>query len=334
VILIEEERKMKSIRKSVTVKKIGIIMLILIAITLICGYIYQRISSNYNAKSYNPVGTLYNVGHNKMHLYEGGSGDVTVVFASGWGTVNPYVDFYPLYDGISKYAKFVVYDRFGYGYSDITNEKRDIDIIVDEIHELLINSGQKPPYILVGHSLASLEVIRYAQKYENEVSGIVLIDGGNPEMYAQSGPVTFISTIQRQLLNFGIVRVLYKVNGFAEKLNFERNELKLLPLELQKIDETATLLIANNKNIIDEMRNSQKNAVKVVDGGKLQNIPLTIITSGDFGNAGKEWLKSQMNLKDWSNNSKQFVVPDSRHYIHQYHPEIIVDEIIELINQK
>jgi pimeloyl-ACP methyl ester carboxylesterase len=219
------------------------------------------------------------------------SGDITVVFAAGWGTVNPYVDFFPLYGETVKYARILVYDKFGYGYSDMTNQNRDIDVMVDEIHALFAKSDVKPPYIFVGHSLASLECLRYAQRYPHEVKGIILIDGGNPEFYVKTKPLTFISVIQRQLINFGIGRVLYKIKGFAGLINSERNKLKLLPEDLKKIDAMATLLKANNRNITDEMRRSHENAKKVGGGGKLGNIPLVIITAGNFGNANKDgWI--------------------------------------------
>lgn len=315
-------------------KKIGIILVALLITILAIGYIYQTASEIRDAKIYKPVGKLYDIKNKKMHLYTGGAGEITVVFSSGWGTTNPYADFYPLYDKISKAAKFAVYDRFGYGYSDITDQKRDIDVIVDEIHELLTKSGQKPPYIFVGHSLASLETIRYAQKYKNEVKGIVLIDGGNPDFYANAKPVTFISNFQRQLIKFGVARILYETDSFADTLNSERNELKLLPLELKELDKVSTLLKANNKNITEEMRRSKENAKKVVSGEKLKGIALTIITSGDFGKASKEWLDSQNKLKEWSDDSKQLVVQDTKHYIHQYHPEIIANEIVDIIDMK
>ncbi|MDF2474316.1 MAG: alpha/beta hydrolase [Anaerocolumna sp.] len=322
----------KMIRRNKIFRRIGLVLVTTIIIIFAGGYIYQTLCVRSDNKKYRPVGDLYEINNKMMHLYTGGSGDATVVFAAGWGTVNPYVDYYPLYDETSKYAKFVVYDKFGYGYSDFTDQPRDLDVIVDEIHELMIKADVKSPYIFVGHSLASLECLRYAQRYPDEVKGIILIDGGNPEFYDKTKPVTFISVIQRQLINFGIARVLYNINGFADTINSERNGLQLLPEELKNIDEMATLLKANNENITDEMRRSQENAKKVVSGGKLGNIPLIIITAGDFGNAGKDWLDSQEKLTEWSNNSKQFIVEDSRHYIHQYHPEIITSEIMEIIS--
>lgn len=312
------------------IKKIVILLFLPLSILLGIGCIYQNIESKNDIQSYKPVGKIYEVKNKKMHIYTGGSGEVTVVFASGWGTVNPYADFYSLYDKTSKFAKFAVYDRFGYGYSEFTEEKRDIDTIVEEMHQLLNKSGQNPPYVLVGHSLASLETIRYAQKYKDEVKGIVLIDGGNPEVYAKQKPSTLIANIQRQLMKFGIARALYKTESFASSLNSERNNLSILPEDIKELDKISTLLRGNNRNIIDEMKRSQENAKKVVAGGKLNNIPLTIITSGSFGEESKGWIDSQVKLKDWSRYSKQFIVGDARHYIHQYKPEIITKEIAEM----
>lgn len=40
------------------------------------------------------------------------------------------------------------------------------------------------------------------------------------------------------------------------------------------------------------MKRSQENATKVFKGEKLGDTPLIIITSGDFGEAGKQWLAS------------------------------------------
>jgi pimeloyl-ACP methyl ester carboxylesterase len=304
---------------------------IIIILLGVAGFFYQRMGVKQDLLSYKPVGKLVRVGNNNMHFYTGGAGDYTAVLASGWGTVNPYADFYPLYDGLGKTMKFVVYDRFGYGYSDLTDQKRNIDSMVDEIHEGLEKSGQKPPYIMVGHSLGSLETIRFTQKYPEEVKGIVLIDGGSPEYYAAQKPITAVSYIQRILIKSGLIRFLYTFDGFADSINNERNKLQLLPDKLKELDRTAILLVANNRNVTDEMRQSQNNAKRIIQDKKQLDIPLTVITAGSFGKAEKSWLETQQKLKLWSTSGKQIVVEDAQHYIHQYHPEMIVKEIQDLV---
>ena len=159
--------------------KLTLYFLSLLIVLAGAGSIYQWFGVREDLKSYKPVGRLYDVFGHKMHLYTEGQGATTVVFAAGWGTANAYVDFYPLYKGLSSQVKIAVYDRFGYGYSDTTGKKRDLDSITDEMHELFRVSGQKPPSILVGHSLFSLETIRYAQRFPKEVAGIVLVEGGS-----------------------------------------------------------------------------------------------------------------------------------------------------------
>ncbi len=307
--------------------------LVLLIILLTVGFVYQWAIVRNDLPKYQPMGKQYDVYGHKMHIYTGGEGQTTVVFNAGWGTINPYVDFYPLYEKIDKQTRFAVIDRFGYGYSDLTDRKRDIDNIVDEIHELLQVSDQQPPYILVGHSLGSLETIRFAQKYPDEVKGIVLLDGGSPEYYAHQSPLTLVSLFQRFLVRSGVARILYHFDGFEESLASERNGLELLPDKLKELDRLSTLLKANNKNITDEMRQSQNNAKKVLEGKKPLDVPLTVITAGSFGKVSKNWLDSQVALSSWSVSSKQVMVVDAEHYVHQYRPELIGKEILTLVNE-
>ncbi len=310
--------------------KVVVYGFILFLVLLASGSIYEWASKGKDLAAYKPTGELYDVDGRKMHAYADGQGDVTVVFATGWGTANSYVDYYPLYEKLSSQVKFVVYDRFGYGYSDNTDKKRDIDTITNEIHELLQVSGQKPPYILVGHSLGSLEVIRFAQKYPDEVKGIVFVDAGSPEYYASRKSFTIIPLFQRFLVKTGVVRALYHMNGFAEDLADERNGLQLVPDELKEMDRLSTLLKTGNSTITDEMRQARNNARTVLNGNKPLNVPITVLTADYFGKADKIWEKYQAEFTSWSTTGKQIVVKNTAHYIHQYEPDLVASEILAI----
>lgn len=302
----------------------------LLILLLCAGFMYQQAGARNDQSRYKPVGKLVDVFGRKMHIYSGGEGHSTVLFNAGWGTVNPSVDFYPLYDKLAGQVRFAVIDNFGYGYSDMTDRKRDIDLIVEEMHEGLKQSGDKPPYIMVGHSLSSLESIRFAQKYPDEVKGIVLLDGGSPELYSEQPPLTVISHVQSLLIRFGVARGLYHINGFAESVASERNGLKLLPDDLKELDRISTLLKGNNPNMTDEMRQSQNNAKKVLQGNKPLDVPLTAITAGEFGKVASSWLESQKALPSWSLSGKQILVEDADHYVHHYRPDLVVEEILKM----
>jgi pimeloyl-ACP methyl ester carboxylesterase len=294
----------------------------------------QHISENKKLISeFIPIGNLYEIENKNMHILNGGEGDVTVIFSSGWGTTNPSADFYPLYNKIQKKSKFVVYDRFGYGYSDLTEKSRDIDIIVNEIKLGLEKSGQTPPYIFVAHSLASLEVLRYTQKYPEEIKGILFLDAGNPEEYAL-GINNFagiaISFFSKEMMNLGITRLLKDNENFEKEFFSDLNDLKFLAEDLKEEYKKSYFLKANNFTIHEEMKMSKKNALKVLNDKSIFEIPITIITAVNSEN-NESWIKSQQKFKEWSNNSKH-VMLNGEHYIHHYFPEIIIEEIINLIN--
>lgn len=294
------------------------------------GSVYQAIGVRADRDEYQPIGSLYEVKGTDMHLFAAGEGEATVVFATGWGTVQPYVDYYPLTQRVSQHAKVAVYDRPGSGFSEQTDRVRDIDKMVDEIHELLAIGGQRPPYVLVGHSLGSLEVLRFAQRYPDEVKGIVIIDGGTPEYYAKTKPLTAISHVQRFLVNTGVVRTLLHFDGVYKSLNNERNELRDVPEELRQLDLQATRMIASNPTVTDEMRNSQANAKKVLSDKAQLPIPLRSFVAGSSADG---WIDDQKEWLTWSADAEQQIVEGAKHYVHHYEPELVADVIIELIEQ-
>ncbi|MBU3093718.1 alpha/beta hydrolase [Clostridium sp. CF011] len=224
----------------------------------------------------------------------------------------------------------MVYEGPGYGYSEVSNTSRDIDTITKEMHQSLEKSGEKSPYILVGHSMGSLEIIRFAQMYKNEVKGIVMIDGGSPEFYANVEiDQNQISSMKLKsvLKNEGIIRLLFNYSKkFYNSTYSSRNQLSLVPLDLKNVDTAMYLKTMTNKNKTAELVNLKSNALIVKKFGYLGQIPLRILTSGEEAK-DREWKNSQEDFKSWSTDSKQKIVNNSPHYIHQYEPNVINNEI-------
>ncbi|PRR81192.1 alpha/beta fold hydrolase [Clostridium vincentii] len=317
-------------------RNIIIFFFTVILLISISGLIYERIGLYSDSKKYSVPGKIVKVNGHDMHIYAEGKGNSTVVLVSGFGTPSPYADFYPLYNEISKYTRTVVYERPGYGYSEVGNTNRDIDTITKEMHELLEKSGEKAPYILVGHSLGSLEIIRFTQMYKNEVKGIVMIDGGSPEFYANEeinqNPISSMK-LKSVLKNEGIMRLLFKYSkNFYNSAYSARNQLSLLPLDLKNVDTAMYLKTMTNKNKTDELAKLKSNALIVKKNGNLGEIPLRILTSGEEAKDSK-WKKSQEDFMSWSTDSKQRIVNGSPHYIHQYAPNEVNNDIIEVINK-
>lgn len=305
--------------------------LIIFLVIFSIGAILQHVMIYYEEKELKYPGKLVDVNNHKMHIYGEGNGALTVVFTVGSGTPSAYTDYYYIQKELSKSVRTVSYDRAGYGFSEPTSSPRTVDEQVDELHKLLAMTGEKPPYILVGHSLSSLEVIHYAQLFPEEVSGIVLIDGGNPVYYSNypESAAVILSYLLEGARECGLTRALGSM-GILTPMAGESKRYKMLPDKLDKIDKMMFYRNLGNKTNRNEIRNINENAKKVIDNGKLGSIPLVILSSKSDSN----WNETQKRLKEWSNNSIQETISGAGHYIHWDKPDIVIEKIQELINEQ
>lgn len=312
------------------IKKRSFKFLSIFFVLLLIGVQWQNIMVYHEGRKLQYPGQLVEVNNHKMHIYSKGKGSPTVVFTVGSGTPCAYTDFYSIQREISKFARTVSYDRPGYGWSEATTVERSIDKQVEELHLLLNKSGEKPPYVLVGHSLASLEVLRYAQLYSEEVSGILLIDGGNPKFYANYFEVgaLLLNKIFAGARVSGLFRALGSI-GIETPVVGEGKRYKLLPEQLGIIDRMMFYRNLGNKTNRNEIRNMNENAKKVIANGKLMDIPLVILSSKSVSS----WNETQEELRDWSNNSRQRFIDGAGHYIHWDRPDVVIEELLKLIEE-
>lgn len=109
-----------------------------------------------------------------LNLRCSGSGPVTVLLESGshadsesWFRVQPL---------LAAHSRVCSYDRAGYGFSDAGPLPRGLDADVADLHALVRAAGLHVPLVLVGHSLGSNIVRRYASEHAGEVAAMVLVD--------------------------------------------------------------------------------------------------------------------------------------------------------------
>jgi pimeloyl-ACP methyl ester carboxylesterase len=128
-----------------------------------------------------------NVGGYEMYLHCMGTETPTVVLEAGfddvadtWALVQPKV---------ARFTRTCAYDRAGLGQSDPGPEPRDSVQIVKELHTLLINADIEGPYVLVGHSLGGMYMRLFADYYQEEVIGLVLVDSAHIDQYERDAAV-------------------------------------------------------------------------------------------------------------------------------------------------
>ncbi|PCD07010.1 hypothetical protein CMV16_15585 [Peribacillus simplex] len=166
-------------------KKIFVLFIAFILLVSVSVFIYDKFQLSKEAALLKREGTFVKFNNKKINVYNEGKGEDTFVFMAGSGIAAPVYDMKGLYSysQFSKENKIAVIERAGYGYSDVFNDDRDINKILEQTREALIESGNKPPYILVPHSLSGIEAIYWAQRYPDEIKGIIALDIGLPQQY-------------------------------------------------------------------------------------------------------------------------------------------------------
>jgi len=112
------------------------------------------------------------------------AGSATVVLIAGGGrTAKDWVKVQP---AVSKFARVCSYDFAGFGESDKAASQarsliQSVDEVVNDLQGLLEASGERPPFILVGHSVAGIYSRSFVTKFPREVAGLVFVDSAHEE---------------------------------------------------------------------------------------------------------------------------------------------------------
>ncbi|MBS0334220.1 MAG: alpha/beta fold hydrolase [Proteobacteria bacterium] len=97
----------------------------------------------------------------------------------------------------AKGIRSCAYDRAGMGWSDPGPKPRDAAAIADDLEKLIAASGEKGPFVLMGHSMAGLYVRLYAGRHPEQVAGLVLIEATTPEQIDDPRAQRFIGAFTK-----------------------------------------------------------------------------------------------------------------------------------------
>ena len=108
-----------------------------------------------------PPGKRIDVGGYALHIYQKNQHSTiaspsakkrpTIVIDHSLGGVEGYA----LIDALAELGSVCIYDRAGYGWSDMSPHPRTSEVIVGELDRLLTNAKLEPPYLLVGNSFGT-----------------------------------------------------------------------------------------------------------------------------------------------------------------------------------
>ena len=147
------------------------------------------------ASPFAPSGRYVDIGGRKLRLVCAGppaSAERPTVWMEP-GAFGLAADFAAIQEKLTaKGIRSCAYDRAGMGWSDPGPKPRDAVTITDDLEKLIAASGERGPFILMGHSMAGLYTRLFAGRDPDKVAGLVLIEATTPEQIDNPGTQKFI----------------------------------------------------------------------------------------------------------------------------------------------
>jgi pimeloyl-ACP methyl ester carboxylesterase len=287
--------------------------------------------------SANNSGRLIDIGGGReMYMECQGKGFPTVVFVSGgsdraetWSkTLDPSKQ--AVLPAIAETNRVCAYDRpgtivaTGEGAEDFEPSRSDpvpqpttLQNGVDDLHALLSASGERGPYVVVGHSLGGAIAKLYASEFPQDVSGLVLID------YLPYEARTALTDEQWALWKDPLLgapseealAIYPDLEYNANQRSFHQDSvappLKPMPLIVFSADERYDFM-------------------PFVENGTM---PLTADQAKKFARLlFNAVVDARADVVSRMPGARHITNTESGHYIHQEHPKLVIDAIREVVD--
>ncbi|UCC99267.1 MAG: alpha/beta hydrolase [Phycisphaerales bacterium] len=248
------------------------------------------------------------------HLYLTcfGVGTPTVVLDAGAGmTPDTWKD---VVSGIYTHTRTCAFNRAGYGWSSGPVEPRSAQTHAKMLRKLLATAKIEGPYILVGHSIAALSDIVFADKYPEDTAGLVLVDGAHPDQCER------------------------RRDALPPESPDDSEDLQAFRSFFIDCDTFWSRITSESG---DRWLDSSGDQAREVTS--LGDLPLVVLfngsTSGERGDISPDLIaqldQTKVNMQgeyaDLSTNGSLVVVEDTTHLIQNDQPQVVIDVILRVL---
>ncbi|UQU67602.1 alpha/beta hydrolase [Couchioplanes caeruleus] len=267
---------------------------------------YQTVAQAADSRALSMPGRLVDVGGHRLHLTCTGSGTPTVVLEPGAGEMAANLGW--ITPAVARSTRVCAYDRAGRGWSDPAGAPQSGARIADDLHTLLHRAGVPGPYVLAGHSFGGLYVLTFADRYPDEVAGMVLVDTTAPtttdapstaRTEDEGDTLRRVSALLSTTSRLGLGR-LYAGSAFGD-----------LPEQARADVRASAATPGTVRSTLDEYlmgSASMRDAAALTSFG---DKPLAVLTAG--ANSSATWLTAQDRLAALSTNTVHHIVDGATH---------------------
>jgi pimeloyl-ACP methyl ester carboxylesterase len=332
------------------------VYLFFIAALIICcislGMFFEQKARLQALIDFPPRGELVDIGDRKIHLDCRGNGSPIIIFESGFDTSGS-ISWSRVHNKLSETTRTCAYDRAGMMWSESrSNPETQLGkAIAEDLNKTLLFAGEKPPYVLVGHSFGGPYITIFTKYFQSSVAGLVFIDTSHPdqiEIFKE-----FEEPLLRQLSYivmdfFEPIWSFVGLTRYFATLNNDRlvNQSITDEQAIDAFSPASGLALTQESHAYEQ---SLKEASSFRDFG---DIPLYVI--GAISNYEKmsddELTQQGLNRKQvpdlidkdrfthkdqasWSTNSELRVIYNADHYVQFEKPDIVVEAILSVVQK-
>lgn len=288
------------------------------------------------------------VNNKNLEVLQKGSRGIPIVILTGMGC--SFDDWHEITEELSKKNKVIMFHRPGLGMSEIVNESRTTQAVVDELEQLLLQLDIHEPIVLVGHSYGGLCVQHFVKLYPNHVMGVVLVDSTSVDFGILDN------------LNLPVLDEDSTDEAWIEKCNIyssmNREELNKIispsltakqrqfPLEIQERLLEFQVNPTLYKAMCSELRHWKKDAEIIKGLGDFPDVPLLVISRDkeyciklgveegfpewELRVFEEKWQELIIEQAGLSKKSKLVYAEQSGHLIYLDRPDVLIQCITDL----
>jgi pimeloyl-ACP methyl ester carboxylesterase len=321
-------------------RRIGLGFVALVLLLVSVGAAYEAMGRRNARRDFPPPGRLVDIGGRRIHLDCRGTGSPIVVLEAGldtrgslaWGTVH---------DSIAKTTRTCAYSRAGIMWSDPTPGLQHAATVVQDLHETLERAGERPPLVMVGHSLGGPYIMAYTKRHPDEVAGLVFVDASHPDQRERfkavlpesGGGLSAINRIIVALRWAGVARVLTRSG----------------PRQPAEARARAAYAPTSLRGAMAEMEGSDSTFADAGTFRDLGDRPLVVLTAmaplpveavrmmnmtPAQATAYQElWKTMHEEEASWSTRSRHELVHDASHFIQTDRPDVVISAVREVVDR-